>query len=110
MKRRFIGMGLVLGFVVLGGGTELAAAAEKHAAAEAVLDLNALVREATESNPEIKAARQRWEASRAVVPQVGTLPDPVISGGYMSRGSLASEPVTIWGVMQLALAHPKTCP
>ncbi len=90
----------VLGLVAFVCGTELAGAAEKHASAEPVLDLNTLVREATESNPEIKAARQRWEAAKAVVPQVGTLPDPVISGGYMSRGSLASEPVTIWGVMQ----------
>ena len=91
----------MLGFFLLFCvGIDLAAAAEKHATAEPVLDLTTLVREATESNPEIKAARQRWEASKAVVPQMGTLPDPVISGGYMSRGSLASEPVTIWGVMQ----------
>jgi cobalt-zinc-cadmium efflux system outer membrane protein len=100
MKRLRRGLCVVLGLVVLGGWTELAGAAEKHASAETVLDLGALVQEATQNNPEIKAARQRWEAAKAVVPQVGTLPDPVISGGYMSRGSLASEPVTIFGVMQ----------
>jgi outer membrane protein TolC len=50
--------------------------------AELILDLNSLVQEAVESNPEIKAARQRWEAVRAVIPQVQTLPDPRMNFSY----------------------------
>jgi len=80
-------------------GIDLAGAAEQHAA-EPVLSLPVLVQEAMENSPEIRAVKQRWEAARAIIPQAGTLPDPLITGGYMSRGSLASEPVTIWGVMQ----------
>jgi cobalt-zinc-cadmium efflux system outer membrane protein len=69
-------------------------------AEEQRLTLGALLSEATENNPEIKAARHRWEAAKAIVPQAGALPDPVVSGGYMSRGALASEPVAIFGLMQ----------
>ncbi len=46
------------------------------------LDLPGLIRELEEGNPEIKAARQRWEAANAVVPQVQTLPDPRLQLGY----------------------------
>lgn len=49
---------------------------------EAILNLGRLVHEATENNPEIKAARQRWEAAQAVIPQVQTLPDPRVNFGY----------------------------
>ena len=33
-------------------------------------------------SPEIKAAKERWEAAKAVVPQVQTLPDPKLQFGY----------------------------
>lgn len=46
------------------------------------IDLPALIGELERVNPEIKAARQRWEASKAVVPQVQTLPDPRLQLGY----------------------------
>lgn len=46
------------------------------------LSLQQLVGELESSNPEIKAARQRWEAAKAVVPQVQTLPDPKFQIGY----------------------------
>ncbi|MBI5855054.1 MAG: TolC family protein, partial [Nitrospirae bacterium] len=46
------------------------------------LSLARLVEEMTEKNPEVKAARQRWEAAKAVVPQVQTLPDPRLQLGY----------------------------
>ena len=49
---------------------------------EVRIDLPGLIRELEETNPEIKAARQRWEAARAVVPQVQTLPDPRLQFGY----------------------------
>lgn len=44
--------------------------------------LSLLLQEALEHNPDIQAARQRWEAAQAVVPQVQTLPDPQVSVGY----------------------------
>jgi outer membrane protein TolC len=40
------------------------------------------VREALENNPDIRAAQQRWAAAKAVIPQVKTLPDPLINLGY----------------------------
>ena len=49
---------------------------------EARLELAALIGEMESANPEIKAARQRWEATKAVVPQVQTLPDPKLQFGY----------------------------
>jgi outer membrane protein TolC len=49
---------------------------------EPLLDLESLIREATERNPDIRAARQRWEATRALIPQVKTLPDPMLNFGY----------------------------
>ena len=50
--------------------------------AEPRLELRSLVREALENNPDIRAAQQRWEAAKAVIPQVKTLPDPLINLGY----------------------------
>ncbi|MEW6105931.1 MAG: TolC family protein [Bacillota bacterium] len=49
---------------------------------EQLLNLLALIQEAAENNPEIGAARQRWEAAKAVIPQVQTLPDPRLNFGY----------------------------
>ncbi|MBI5777100.1 MAG: TolC family protein [Nitrospirae bacterium] len=46
------------------------------------LSLSSLIDEVTQRNPEIKAAKQRWEAAKAVVPQVQTLPDPKLQLGY----------------------------
>jgi outer membrane protein, heavy metal efflux system len=65
---------------VLALGTPLAQPA--LAADEARLSLPALVEEMAARNPEIKAARARWEAAKAVVPQVQTLPDPKLQFGY----------------------------
>ncbi len=49
---------------------------------EQALNLHALTQEAAGNNPEIQAARQRWEATTAVIPQVQTLPDPRLNFGY----------------------------
>jgi outer membrane protein TolC len=46
------------------------------------LELKSLVHEVLENNPEIRAAQQRWEAAKAVIPQVKTLPDPLLNLGY----------------------------
>jgi len=52
------------------------------AADEARLSLPALIEEMAARSPEIKSARARWEAAKAVVPQVQTLPDPKLQFGY----------------------------
>lgn len=51
-------------------------------APETRIGLPALIEELEATNPEIKAARQRWEAAKAVVPQVQALPDPSLQLGY----------------------------
>lgn len=53
-----------------------------QAANETRLSLESLIEELTQRSPEIKVARQRWEAAKAVVPQVQTLPDPRLQLGY----------------------------
>ncbi len=57
-------------------------AAPPARANEPRLALSTLVAELVEQNPEIKASRERWEAAKAVVPQVTTLPDPKVQLGY----------------------------
>jgi outer membrane protein TolC len=52
--------------------------------AEPPLKLNTLVEEAFQRNPEIQTAKQRWEATKATIPQVQSLPDPVV--GFAYRG------------------------
>ena len=47
--------------------------------AEPQLKLQRLIEEAEQQNPEIQGARQRWEAAKALIPQVQTLPDPIFS-------------------------------
>lgn len=46
--------------------------------ADDVVTLDSLVVEALENNPELRAARARWEASQKRPKQEGTLPDPMI--------------------------------
>jgi outer membrane protein, heavy metal efflux system len=46
------------------------------------MTLPLLIDELLAANPEVKAARERWEAARAIVPQVQTLPDPRLQFGY----------------------------
>lgn len=46
------------------------------------MSLGRLIAELEATNPGMKAARQRWEAAKAVVPQVQTLPDPKLQFGY----------------------------
>ena len=49
--------------------------------------LDALVREGVEHNPEVAAARERWEALRRVPIQARTLPDPQIQIQEFTVGS-----------------------
>lgn len=50
---------------------------------KAALELDDLIREALESNPGIQSALRRVEARRRRVPQAKSLPDPVVSVGWM---------------------------
>ncbi|MBI2791811.1 MAG: TolC family protein [Gammaproteobacteria bacterium] len=43
-----------------------------------------LIQEATQSNPQISAARDRWLAATHVIPVARSLPDPKINLGYMN--------------------------
>jgi len=52
------------------------------ASGEDRIKLQNLIDEIVARSPEIKAARERWEAAKAVVPQVQTLPDPRLKFGY----------------------------
>lgn len=64
-----------------------------------------LVRQALESNPEILAAQKRYEAARQRPVQASALPDPMISPGYNSNGApwpgalLGTEPTSNIGIM-----------
>ena len=46
-----------------------------------------LLNEAERNNPQIRAARQRWDASKEVPSQVSTLPDPEVMFQQLSVGS-----------------------
>lgn len=52
--------------------------------ADDVVTLDSLVLEALENNPELRAARARWEASQKRPKQEGTLPDPMIGVGWQN--------------------------
>jgi len=47
------------------------------------LTLEALIQEALANNPALQSAQRRVEAQRAIVPQVKTLPDPIVSVSWM---------------------------
>jgi len=71
-----------------------------HGANTPSIDLPSLVHELEEANPEIKAARQRWEAAQAVVPQVQTLPDPRFQLGYQRMPMMEPVQGAMYGVGQ----------
>ncbi len=47
--------------------------------------LSELIEEALSQNPQIKAARNEWEASLQVIPQAKSLPDPLLSYSYFGQ-------------------------
>jgi cobalt-zinc-cadmium efflux system outer membrane protein len=61
--------------------------------------LDQLIQEALQNNPDIRASRQRWEASQAVIPQVQTLPDPRVTLGYRELPGLGEREL-MYGVSQ----------
>lgn len=80
--------------MVLGNTSDAGAGGEERVLAG--LDLQQLVQEAAENNPEIRAAQQRWEAAKAVIPQVQTLPDPRTTLSYQN----VTERETMYGASQ----------
>lgn len=72
---------LTLGAWVLCSGS-IAHAQPMAPPAQPQLDLATLVKEAQASNPAIRAAEQRLQAARAMIPQARTLPDPMVNLGY----------------------------
>lgn len=64
---------LVVVSLLWGSGVGMAAAQEPGR-----LELEPLVREALQKNPEIQAAREQWQAASERAPQAGTLPDPTV--------------------------------
>jgi outer membrane protein TolC len=47
--------------------------------------LSELIQEALNQNPQIKAARNEWEASIKVIPQAKSLPDPMLSYAHFGQ-------------------------
>lgn len=64
------------------------------------LSIVTLIEELTQRNPEIKAARERWDASKAVVPQVQTLPDPKLQFGYQRMPMMEPLQGAMYGIGQ----------
>ncbi len=79
-----------------------AASAQSPAPRVALADL---VAEAVKANPEIAAARQRYDAARQRPAQERSLPDPMLSAGYTASGKpypgagLGTEPTANLNVM-----------
>jgi len=64
------------------------------------INLTSLIAELDQASPEIKAARQRWEAAKAIVPQVQTLPDPTVKLGYQRMPMREPLQGTMYGIGQ----------
>lgn len=64
------------------------------------LSLQYLITELEASSPELKAAHQRWEAAKAVVPQVQTLPDPTVRFGYQRMPMIEPLQGAMYGIGQ----------
>ena len=70
---------------------------------EPPLNLQTLIEEAYRQNPEIQAAKHRWEAAKAVILQVETLPDPVVGFGYRGPDIMREGRIQV----QQAIPFPK---
>jgi outer membrane protein TolC len=69
-------------------------------AGESSLILHTLVEEALLRNPDIQAARRRWEASQAIIPQVQSLPDPNLLLGFQNLPMLERVEGPVYGFSQ----------
>ena len=82
------------------GGTTRSSTAAPMAPSDDRINLQSLIEEISSRNPEIKAARERWEAAKAVVPQVQTLPDPRLQFGYQRMPMAEPLQGAMYGVAQ----------
>ncbi|MCS6329244.1 MAG: TolC family protein [Nitrospira sp.] len=75
-------------------------AGDSHNLSGPRISLPTLIEELEAANPEIKATHQRWEAAKAVVPQVQTLPDPKVQLGYQRMPMMEPLQGTMYGLAQ----------
>jgi outer membrane protein, heavy metal efflux system len=70
-----------------GGSNQVASPPQEHAHSGPITSLADLLAEAEQNNPQIRAARQGWEAAKQVPSQVSTLPDPQFTVQQVNVGS-----------------------
>lgn len=89
---------------LLANGTQESGAASNgihdSASDQLRISLPALIAELDRANPEVRAAHQRWEAAKAIVPQVQTLPDPTVKLGYQRMPMREPLQGTMYGIGQ----------
>lgn len=68
-------------------GISAQAQVEEHNHPEAITPLWELLDEAEKNNPQVRAARQGWDAAKQVPSQVSTLPDPQFTAQQVNVGS-----------------------
>ncbi len=89
---------LASAFILLATVLVCSPAAQASQDPEPVLDLDQLTQEAVRNNPEIQAARNKWEAMREKPAQAGALDDPMLSLGIVNLPtslSVRSEDMTM---------------
>jgi cobalt-zinc-cadmium efflux system outer membrane protein len=70
-----------------GGSVQVPSPLQEHAPSGAATSLQDLLTEAEQNNPQIRAARQGWQAAKQVPSQVSTLPDPQFNLQQVNVGS-----------------------
>jgi cobalt-zinc-cadmium efflux system outer membrane protein len=70
-----------------GWSNQVAMPPQEHAHSGPLTSLADLLTEAEQNNPQIRAARQGWEAAKQVPSQVSTLPDPQFTVQQVNVGS-----------------------
>jgi cobalt-zinc-cadmium efflux system outer membrane protein len=70
-----------------GGSNQVVSPPQEHAHSGPITSLADLLTEAEQNNPQIRAARQGWEAAKQVPSQVSTLPDPQFTVQQVNVGS-----------------------
>ena len=82
------------------GGTTRSDTAVPLAPGDDRINLQSLIEELVARSPEIKTARERWEAAKAIVPQVQTLPDPTVQFGYQRMPMIEPLQGAMYGIGQ----------
>jgi len=76
-----------LGQEQTGGSVQVASPPQENAHSGPIIPLTELLIEVEQNNPQIRAARQGWEAAKQVPSQVSTLPDPQFNLQQVNVGS-----------------------